>query len=190
VKIGYGRVSTLDQNPELQTDALIEAGCDPAHLYIEKISSGKKVRPKLVEALKYAREGDTVIVWKLDRAGRDTKELLTMADELYERGIALQILTELLAGTYVPNGTGKLLFTVLAAFAEYERSMNRERTMAGLAAARARGRVGGAKAKLSPAQATEVRRMHAEGRPVREILALFPAISRPTLYRYLGAESA
>ena len=103
MKIGYGRVSTLDQHPELQTDALTEAGCDPDHLFIEKISSRVKDRPELEAAMRYARPGDTIVVWKLDRAGRSVKELLTIADDLHERGIGLHVLTGKLAGKYQPE---------------------------------------------------------------------------------------
>ena len=139
--IAYLRVSSEAQDTQLQRDALGEAGC--VKFFQDKISSRKADRPGLAAALEYLRRGDTLVVWKLDRLGRSVKDVLTIADELYEHGIGLRILTGTLAGTYTPTGEGKFFFTVMAAFAELERDMIHQRTMAGLAAARAQGRVGG-----------------------------------------------
>src|SRR5664279_4834504 len=137
--IAYLRVSSEAQDTQLQRDAMGEAGC--VKFFQDKISSRKADRPGLAAALAYLRRGDTLVVWKLDRLGRPVKEVLTIADELHEHRIGLRILTGTLAGTYTPTGEGKIFFTIMAAFAELERDMIHQRTMAGLAA-RAQGRVG------------------------------------------------
>lgn len=138
--IAYLRVSSEAQDTQLQRDALTEAGC--GKFFEDKISSRKANRPGLAAALEYLRPGDVLAVWKLDRLGRSVKEVLTLADELHNRGIGLRILTGTLAGTYAPAGEGKFFFTVMAAVAELERDLIHQRTMAGLAAARAQGRIG------------------------------------------------
>src|SRR5450755_2638808 len=141
--IGLARVSTRAQDAQLQEDALTEARC--GRIYIEKVSTRKSVaeRAGLTAALDYLRPGDTLVVWKLDRLGRNVKEVLTTADDLHARGIGVRILTGRLAGAYSASGEGKFFFTMVAAFAELERDTIHERTMAGLVAARAQGRVGG-----------------------------------------------
>jgi DNA invertase Pin-like site-specific DNA recombinase len=118
---------------------LTEAGA--IKFFEDKISSRKTDRPGLAAALEYLRCGDVLAVWKLDRFGRSVKEILTLADELHDRGVGLRILTGTLAGTYIPTGEGKFFFTIMAAFAELERDLVHQRTMAGLAAARSQGRV-------------------------------------------------
>ena len=138
--IGLARVSTDAQDAQLQRDALNEAGC--GRIFDEKITTRKTERPGLAAALDYLRPGDTLCVWKLDRLGRSVKDVLIIADDLYQQGIGLRILTGKLAGTYSPSGEGKFFFTMMAAFAELERDIIHERTMAGLAAARAKGRTG------------------------------------------------
>lgn len=140
--VGLARVSTNAQDAQLQRDALQSASC--IKIFEEKISSRSSHRPGLAAALDYMRDGmDTLVVWKLDRLGRSTKDILTVADDLSDRGISLRVLTGTLAGTYSPTGEGKFFFTMMAAFAELERDLIRERTLAGLAAARAQGRIGG-----------------------------------------------
>src|SRR5207302_7887795 len=141
--IGLARVSTDAQDAQLQRDALTEAGC--GRLYEEKISTRKATteRPGLTAALDYLRPGDTLVVWKLDRLGRSVKDVLTIADNLHARGIGVRILTGKLSGSYSPTGEGKFFFTMMAAFAELERDIIHERTMAGLAGAKAQGRTGG-----------------------------------------------
>ena len=140
--IGLARVSTDAQDAQLQLDALNDAGC--GRIFVEKISTRKPTdRPGLAAALDYLRPGDTLVVWKLDRLGRSVKDVLIIADDLHERGIGVRILTGKLAGTYSPTGEGKFFFTMMAAFAELERDIIHERTMAGLAAAKAQGRIGG-----------------------------------------------
>jgi len=141
--IGLARVSTDAQDAQLQQDALAGAGC--GRVFTEKISGRKTTaeRAGLVAALDYLRTGDTLVVWKLDRLGRSVKNVLTICDDLHERGIGVRILAGKLSGTYSPAGEGKFFFTMMAAFGELERDINHERTMAGLAAARAQGNVGG-----------------------------------------------
>ena len=136
--LGYARVSTLDQNEDLQLDALSAAGCD--QVFTDHASGRLASRPALDDLLSRVRPGDTLVVWKLDRLGRSLKHLLEVVAFLEERGVALRVLTEQI-DTSTPGG--KLVFHVFGALAEFERDLIRERTRAGLAAARARGRVGG-----------------------------------------------
>lgn len=185
--IGYLRVSTEAQDTALQRDALTEAGC--AKFFQDKISTRQTDRPGLAKALGYLRDGDTLAVWKLDRLGRSVKEILTLADELHDRGIALRILTGTLAGHYTPTGEGKFFFTVMAAFAELERDMIHERTMAGLAAARAQGRIGGRPTVMNEDKlaAATARLARGEG-PTQVAKAL--GVSRATLYRHTDVTAA
>jgi DNA invertase Pin-like site-specific DNA recombinase len=184
--VGIGRVSTDRQDAQLQHDALVEAGC--GRVYTEKISTRKAAadRAGLMAALDYVRKGDTVIVWKLDRLGRSVKEVLTIADELHERGITVRILTGKLAGCYTPHGEGKFFFTMMASFAELERDMIQERTMAGIKAARAQGRNGGRPTVMDADKlaAAKARREHGES-PTQIAKAL--GISRASVYRHLAA---
>jgi len=138
MKIGYARVSTHDQNSNLQLDALETAGCQK--VFSEKASGSKTDRPELLNALEYARSGDTVVVWKLDRLARSMRQLIITMEMLRERGIALESLTEKID---TASAQGKLVFGIFAALAEFERSLIRERVNAGLQAARQRGRKGG-----------------------------------------------
>ena len=144
--IGLARVSTDAQDAQLQQDALALAGC--GRVYIEKVSTRKAAteRPGLTAALGYLRRGDTLVVWKLDRLGRSVKEVLTIADDLHARGIGVKILTGKLSGSYSPAGEGKFFFTMMAAFAELERDIIHERTMAG----RPRRRLRAAPAAVPP----------------------------------------
>jgi DNA invertase Pin-like site-specific DNA recombinase len=184
--IGLARVSTDSQDAQLQHDDLTRAGA--GRIYTEKISTRKSAsdRPGLTAALDYLREGDTLVVWKLDRLGRSVKEVLIIADDLHERGVGVRILTGKLSGNYTPTGEGKFFFTMMAAFAELERDIIHERTMAGLAAARAQGRTGGRPTvmdadKLAAAQA---RRERGES-PAQIARAL--GVSRASVYRHLPA---
>jgi DNA invertase Pin-like site-specific DNA recombinase len=156
--IGYARVSTHDQNLDLQRDALQAAGCEKVFID-EGISGAKTERPGLGQALAYARQGDTVVVWRLDRLGRSVSHLIQEVNALGERGVEFKSLQESIDTT---SATGKLIFHVMAAMAEFERDLIRERTNAGLAAAKARGRMGGRKAALSPAQVAAARAMAAD----------------------------
>lgn len=135
--IGYARVSTQDQNPELQLDALRKAGCEK--LFVEKASGAQRDRPELTAALDYARAGDTIVVWKLDRLARSLKQLIETVEGLEEKQIGFRTLTEAIDAT---TSGGRLIFHIFGALAEFERSIIRERTKAGLESARARGRMG------------------------------------------------
>ncbi|WP_324654091.1 recombinase family protein [Georgenia sp. H159] len=181
--VGLARVSTNAQDAQLQRDALQAAGC--IKIFDEKISSRSSHRPGLAAALDYMRDGmDTLAVWKLDRLGRSTKDILTVADDLSDRGIGLRVLTGTLAGTYSPTGEGKFFFTMMAAFAELERDLIRERTMAGLAAARAQGRAGGRPRVMDPDKLAIARARRANGESHTEIARAL-GVSRATVYRYL-----
>ena len=178
-RIGYGRISTTDQNASSQEDALNRANVD--RLFIDTFTGTKMSRPELDKALDQLRSGDVLVTTRLDRLGRSTKDLLTIVGALEDKGVQLEVL-ERSIDTSTPEG--KLFFTMVAAFAEFERQIMRSRTMDGLAAARARGRLGGRKPKLSEKQITEVTRLYNEGKSVQDIADLF-AVSRPTIYRAL-----
>ena len=179
-RIGYGRVSTTDQNPDSQNDSLTLAKVDK--IFIEKFSGTKASRPEFNKAREALRVGDTLVVTRLDRLGRSTKDLLTIASELEAGGINLDVIEQKI-DTSTPEG--KLFFTMIAAFAEFEHGIMVNRTLDGLAAARAKGRKGGRKAKMTPARIEEARRFYAAGdKTVQQIADLFQ-VSRPTVYRAL-----
>jgi len=142
--VGYARVSTADQNPELQLDALKAAGCE--RVFVEKASGAQRERPELIAALAYVRQGDAIVVWKLDRLARSMKQLIETVEGLEAKGIGFRSLTESIDTT---TAGGKLVFHIFGALAEFERGIIRERTRAGLDAAAARGRKGGRPPKLS-----------------------------------------
>ena len=185
--IGLARVSTDAQQARLQQDALTEAGC--GRIYTEKVSTRKAAseRQGLAAALDYLRPGDTLglVVWKLDRLGRSVREVLTIADDLHARGIAVQILTGKLSGSYSPHGEGKFFFTMMAAFAELERDIIHERTMAGLAAARAQGKVGGRPTVMDPDKLAAARARRERGESPTQIARAL-GVSRASVYRHLG----
>jgi DNA invertase Pin-like site-specific DNA recombinase len=179
--IGYARVSTGEQTLDLQLDALTTAGC--GKIYRETASGAKADRPVLDEVLSYLRRGDTLVVWRLDRLGRSLKHLIEVVAALAERGIGFKSLTEQI-DTTTPGG--KLIFHVFGALAEFERDLIRERTHAGLAAARARGRLGGRPKKLAdPKQLDLARTLYASGETDIDTICQTLGISRATLYRYL-----
>lgn len=184
VRWGYGRVSTLDQNPDSQHDALEEAGVPEGRMFIEKASTRLATRPKLEELRKLLSPGDTVVVTKADRIARSTLDLLQIVASFDEAGVTLEILT----GAFNRDDPwGKALFGIQAVFAELERDLIQMRTLEGLKAARARGRVGGRKKKLSPRRAGELRKMFEAGEnTVTEIAEIFE-VSRKTVYAYANA---
>lgn len=175
-RIGYARVSTFDQNLDSQLDELKKAGC--TKIFQEKASSVKK-RPEFEKCLDYLREGDTLVVWKLDRLGRTTKKLLELIDDLKDRGINLQIIT---LGVDTSTAAGRLFFTMMAGLAEMERELIRERTNAGLQAARARGRMGGRK-PIDEQIMARAMMMYEANMTVDDITKTLD-ISRSTFYKY------
>ncbi len=179
MKIGYARVSTDDQNLDLQRDALGRVGCE--RLYTDNISGTKADRPGLTAALDFAGPGDVLIVWRVDRLGRSLPDLVRLVGELDTKGIGFESLTEKIDAT---TAAGRLVFHVFAALAEFERNLIRERTHAGLAAARARGRKGGRR-ELDPEKQMAIARM-ADQPPAVVCKAL--GISRSTFYKYAPFE--
>jgi DNA invertase Pin-like site-specific DNA recombinase len=180
--LGYARVSTKDQNLDLQLDALLSHGCE--RFFTDTVSGAKSVRPGLDEILKEARTKDVIVIWKLDRLGRSLKHLVDLVAELNERGIGLRSLNDPIDTT---TAQGRLIFNIFASLAEFEREIIRERTNAGLAAARARGRVGGRKPGLDEDAQRKARiaaSYYDEGMPVNQI-AQDLDISKATLYKYL-----
>lgn len=183
MRIGYARVSTQDQRSELQLDALVAAGCE--QVFQEKMSGKDRDRPELETCLKVVRQGDTLVVWRLDRLGRSLKDLVEIVHALQERGIGFQSLTENIDTT---NAGGKLIFHVFAALAEFERNLIRERTIAGLAAARARGRKGGRKSKLEKSDVRKAAAMLRDPMITKTEVAKHFGISRVTLNAALERE--
>ncbi|MEW5012255.1 recombinase family protein [Clavibacter michiganensis subsp. michiganensis] len=180
-RIGYSRVSTLDQNPESQQDALHAAGC--SRVFVDHYSGTKASRPEWDRVKDVLRTGDTLVVTRLDRLGRSTKDLLDIADWIQSNGIAL-VATEQSIDTTTPEG--RLFFTMMAAFAEFEHALMKGRTLDGLAAARERGRVGGRRPKLTELQMQAIRARYEAGEGATALAASFN-VSRPTIYRALEA---
>jgi len=176
--VGYGRVSTTDQTPAMQEDALRAAGCEK--LFIEKVSSGKKDRPQLAAALDYVREGDTLVVWRLDRLARSLHQLIETVHGLEERGIALKSITEQHIDTSTAGG--RLVFNIFGSIAEFERAIIRERTKAGVAAAKARGRNGGRPPRLDIEKTQHAINMLTAGTSVSSVARSF-GVSRSTVLR-------
>lgn len=177
--VGYARVSTEDQKLELQLDALRQAGAEK--IFTDKVSS-VKARPGLDDALAYAREGDVFVVWKLDRLGRTVKGLIELVGLLQKRGVQFRSLTD---GIDTSTPAGRFFFHVMSALAEMERELVCERTKAGLVAARARGRKGGRKPKMSDSKLIAAKQLLDTGSPVQEVAANL-GVSRATLYRSLA----
>jgi len=181
--IGYARVSTTEQDLALQLDALEQAGCD--RIFPEKASGKLTERPELTKALDYVRDGDTLVVWRLDRLGRSLTHLVETVNGLEERGVGFRSLKESIDTT---TTSGRLVFHIFAALAEFERELIRERTLAGLAVARAAGRRGGRPTVVSAETAQAARAMLAEGATMAAA-ARAVKVHRTTLYRALGAPS-
>jgi DNA invertase Pin-like site-specific DNA recombinase len=187
MRIGYARISKTDgsQALDLQHDALIEAGVSPKHIYNDKASGKKDDRPGLANCLKALRRGDVLVVWKLDRLGRDLKHLVNTVEDLSDRGIGFKVLTGKGANIDTTTAGGKLIFGIFAALSEFERELIRERTKAGLAAARARGRSGGRKFALTKAQVRLAQAAMGNKETVVSELCDELGITRATLYRYI-----
>jgi DNA invertase Pin-like site-specific DNA recombinase len=188
MRIGYGRVSTRDQHPEAQRDALTAAGCD--QIFLDKASGKLARRPELDKALLSAnRVGDQLVVTKLDRLGRSLEHLIELSKRLQAAGVDLVVLDQ---GIDTSTAVGRMFFQILGAIAEFEHALMSERTMDGLAAARARGRTGGQKPKLGPRQVKLARQMydekdeHGKRRYTVEQIAAEFGVTRPTIYRHLG----
>ena len=186
MRIGYGRVSTRDQNPDAQRDALAAAGCD--QVFIDKASGTLARRPELDRALLVIRTGDQLMATKLDRLGRSLEHLIDLSKGLQASGVDLVVLDQ---GIDTSTAVGRMFFQILGAIAEFENALMSERTMDGLAAARARGHTGGQKPKLTPRQARIAREMYEETGPdgkrrytVAQLAAEF-GVTRPTIYRHL-----
>ncbi len=186
MRIGYGRVSTRDQNPDAQEDALKGAGCDP--VFVDKASGKLASRPELDKALIAAREGDEFVITKLDRLGRSLKNLIELSEKLDKKGVNLVVLSQ---GIDTSTPAGRMFFHILGAIAEFERSLIIERTRDGLEAARARGRVGGRKQALKPRQVRLAQEMYDElggdGKRKHTVqdIANELGVARTTIYRYL-----
>ncbi|MDH3771216.1 MAG: recombinase family protein [Nitrospirota bacterium] len=178
--VGYARVSTQDQNPQLQLDALKADGCEK--IFVEKASGAQRDRPELSAAIDYARAGDTLVVWKLDRLARSLKQLIETIEGLEQREIGLRSLTEAIDTT---TSGGRLVFHIFASLAEFERSIIRERTRAGLEAARSRGRTGGRPPALTDKDLTAAKAMLKDDTMTVEEIAKQLGVAPSTLYRHL-----
>lgn len=185
MQVGYARVSTQDQRPELQLDALGAVGCEK--VFEEKASGAQRERPQLIAALDYLRLGDTLVVWKLDRLARSLKQLIETVELLESKGIGFRSLTESI-DTTTPGG--RLIFHIFAALAEFERNIIRERTTAGLNAARARGRVGGRPKSLSEADISAARALLSDPAITIRQIAKRLGVSVSTLYKHIPGARA
>lgn len=179
-RIGYARVSTDDQKLDLQRDALLAAGCSV--IYEETASGKAAARPELEQCRKALRAGDTLVVWRLDRLGRSLHDLVQIVADLEQRGVHFESLSEKIE---TGSATGRLMLHVFAALAEFERNLIRERTVAGLAAARARGRAGGRKAKLDDKDVRAIRALWRDKSISVSDIARRYGVSRTTLYKAL-----
>lgn len=181
--IGYARVSTQDQNLQLQLDALKKAGCEK--VYEEKMSGTRADRPELTKALEMLRSGDTLAVWKLDRLGRSVKDLVNLVTDLSSKGIHFRSLTDSI-DTSTPSG--RFFFNIMASLAEMERELMQERTNAGLVAARKAGRIGGRRRSMTEGKVESAKHLLASGMPPKDV-ATSLGVSVPTLYRWVPASS-
>ncbi|HEI6418175.1 TPA: recombinase family protein [Staphylococcus aureus] len=182
MKIGYARVSTGLQNLNLQEDRLNAYGCEK--IFSDHISGSKSKRPGLDKAIEFARSGDTIVVWRLDRLGRNMEDLITLVNELNERGVSFHSLEENITMDK-SSSTGQLLYHLFAAFAEFERNLILERSSAGRIAARARGRYGGRPEKLNQKDLNLLKTLYDNGTPIKTIAEQWQ-VSRTTIYRYLN----
>ncbi len=181
--LGYARISTAEQNADLQTDELTVAGC--WKVFVDHASGVLDRRPELDRVLEQLRPGDTLVVWRLDRLGRSLRHLIDTVTSLDERGVAFRSLRENIDTT---TAGGRLVFHLFGALAQFEREIIRDRTVAGLSAARARGRIGGRPSKLSPEQRRQARKMYDERELTVEQIGKVLGVSRTSIYRALGQE--
>ncbi len=184
VPVGYARVSTTEQTLDLQLDALKQAGC--SKIFTDTVSGAKEERKGLDEAVAYLRPGDTLVVWRLDRLGRSLKHLIEVVTDLEKRGIGFKSLTENIDTT---TSGGKLIFHIFGALAEFERNLIRERTQAGLQAARARGKRGGRPKSLTGKKVAVLKELYESKQHSIDEICKSLHISRATLYRYIEPES-
>jgi len=182
LKIGYARVSTGLQNLDLQEDRLNQYGCEK--IFNDYMSGSKSKRPGLDKAIEFARSGDTIVVWRLDRLGRNMEDLITLVNKLNNRGVSFHSLEENITMDK-SSSTGQLLFHLFAAFAEFERNLILERSSAGRIAARARGRYGGRPEKLNKQDLKLLKTLYDNGTPIKTIAEQWK-VSRTTIYRYFN----
>jgi DNA invertase Pin-like site-specific DNA recombinase len=180
--IGYARVSTVDQNLDLQIDALKKANCEK--IYHDKISGARADRPGLEKVLELSRAGDTLVIWRLDRLGRSLKDLIQISERLKEREIGLKSLQE---GIDTTTSTGQLMFNLFGALAEFEKNLINERSKAGLNAARARGKLGGRPKSLDHNQRQLVVKLYNDRQHSIAEICKMMSISKPTLYSYVSS---
>lgn len=183
--LGYARVSTTDQDASLQIDALTAAGC--YRVFVDTMSGSLEHRPEFDKLLDQLRPGDTLVVWRLDRLGRSIRHLIDQLHALAERGVGFRSLQETIDTT---SPGGRLIFHVFAALAEFERDLIKERTNAGLAAARARGRTGGRPPRLSPDQVRTAQRLYEQQDMTVAQIGNVLGVSRTTVYRSLARQTA
>jgi len=185
--VGYARVSTGQQDLQLQLDALKVAGVSKANLYTDKISGSKAARPGLDQCLSQLKPGDTLVVWRLDRLGRSVRHLIDVVEDLRQRGVGFKSLRD--GSIDTTTASGKLIFHIFTALAEFERSLIQERTRAGLSVARARGRLGGRPPmSLDDPRIQTAKRLHADRSMVVADICKTLQISRPTLYRWVSVQ--
>ena len=181
--IGYARVSTDDQNLDLQKDALERIGCE--RILEDRISGTKSERPGLISAIDYARPGDTIVVWRLDRLGRSLKDLIEQVTLLESKKVGLRSLQESIDTS---SSSGKLIFHIFGALAEFERNLISERTRAGLTAARARGRKGGRPASMDAEKQALAVKLYDDSDYTVSMVCQIVGVSKTTLYKYLSKE--
>ena len=183
--IGYARASTHDQNLDLQIDALLQTGCERSNIFVDKISGAKSERPGLTRCMESLQQDDVLIVWRLDRLGRSMTHLVSLIETLRSKSIGFRSLCDGAIDT--TTASGELIFNVFSSMAQFERRLIQERTQAGLASARARGRTGGRPGiKSDDSKVQAVKRMHLDKTLAINEICNVLKISRPTLYRYLA----
>lgn len=182
--IGYARVSTIEQDPALQLDALKAAGC--RRVFTDHASGATDARPQLAKCLDFLVAGDVLVVWRLDRLGRSLRDLINLMNQLDERGIQFRSVTEAIDTT---TATGRMMYAIFGALAEFERELIRERTKAGLAAARARGRNGGRPRVMTPRRLQQAQQLRADGVTLDEIANTL-GVGRSTVVRALATQTS